>query len=533
MSKLGLDEIERVLISVSDKTGIVDFAKFLRTRRTRARGRGVEILSTGGTANVLREAGLAVSEVSDYTGVPEILDGRVKTLHPKIHGGLLAIRGKASHEAQIAEHGIWPIDMVVVNLYPFWQKVAAGAHFADCIENIDIGGPAMIRSAAKNYDSVAVATNPSDYPAIIEEMKKQYGCLTLATRYRLAQKAFALTMSYDAAIAAYLASHDDEGGECESRPSLPAFPVIALEKVNDLRYGENPHQRSALYRRIGVPLTGVPSAEVLHGKEMSHNNFVDAQAAWELVREFSTDKATCVIIKHTNPCGVAVDQNLALSFVNARECDPVSAFGSVIAFNREVDPETAAEINSTFIEVVIAPGYTPATIELLKEKKNLRVLRVTRPETGLLEMRQVGNGFLIQDPDIDLVNSACLKVVTKRIPTADEYKAMLFGWRVVKHVKSNAIVFTDTWRLLGVGAGQMNRVDSVRFAAQRAVWPIKGAAMASDAFFPFPDGIEEAAKHGIACIIQPGGSMRDKEAIDAADKNDMAMVFTGIRHFRH
>ena len=522
----GLVRIERAILSVSDKTGLPDFARGLL-------GFGVKLISTGGTAELLRKSGVEVGDVSDYTGFPEIMDGRVKTLHPKIHGGLLAIRGKYLHSTQMIHNGIRNIDMVVVNLYPFRDKVASGASFEECMENIDIGGPAMLRSGGKNRDSVAVVTDPADYIRIIEEMTAQDGSLAHHTRYELARKAFVITASYDAAIATYFSTRDLKGRQFEKVSSLPMFEFNAFEKVRDLRYGENPHQRSALYRRVGQTLTGVAGAEVLGGKELSHNNLVDAQAAQELVRDFSTDRPTCVIIKHTNPSGVAVDEILSRAYVSARNCDPVSAFGSVVAFNRIVDLETVAAMSTTFIEVVIAPDYSTEAIELLKEKKNLRVLRVIHPQTTLFEMRQVGNGFLIQDSDIDLVSPSCLKVVTKRVPTMDEYRALLFGWKIVKHVKSNAIVFTDTWRLIGVGAGQMNRVDSVKFAAQRAVLPIKGAAMASDAFFPFPDGIEEAAKHGIACVIQPGGSLRDNEAIAAADDHNMAMVFTGIRHFRH
>jgi phosphoribosylaminoimidazolecarboxamide formyltransferase / IMP cyclohydrolase len=521
-----LISIRRALVSVSDKTGLAELARYLSDN-------SVEILSTGGTAKYLRGSGIPVVEVSDYTGFPEILDGRVKTLHPKIHGGLLAIRSLASHQAQMQAQGIQPIDMVVVNLYPFREAAAKeGAAFSEVVEQIDIGGPSMIRSAAKNSDSVAVITDPRDYEWILQELQANNCSLGAATRFILAQKAFAHTASYDGAIAAYFSERVwSPKGPAKIEQGLHRLEILSLEKVKDLRYGENPHQRAALYGRISHPRVGVAGADVLHGKELSYNNLLDSDAAWNLVCEF--DQTAAAIIKHTNPCGVAQADTLCQAYVLARECDPVSAFGSVIAFNRNLDEDTAAEIASTFVEVVLAPDFTAKALEILKTKKNLRLLRMSQKSGSMIEHREISGGFLVQDRDVFSLDPSQLKVVTKRAPTDKELEALMFGWRVVKHVKSNAIVLCNTIRTLGVGAGQMNRVDSVRLASQRAVLPLQGCVMASDAFFPFPDGIIAAAGCGVRAVIEPGGSLKDAEAIEAADSHDMAMVFTGIRHFRH
>ncbi len=430
-------------------------------------------------------------------------------------------------------HGIENIDMVIVNLYPFRAAAArADATFEEVVEQIDIGGPSMVRSAAKNHAAVAVVTDPMDYGWILKELASHGGSLGPATRFILAQKAFAHTAAYDAAIANYLSERTwSPDGVVKSGNALPTLETVALEKMQDLRYGENPHQRAALYSRIGYPKSGVVAADVLHGKELSYNNLVDAEAAWNLILEF--DRAAVAVIKHTNPSGVAQADTIGDAYVLARDCDPVSAFGSVVALNRTVDEKAATEINSTFVEVVLAPDFAPPALEILKQKKNIRLLRMPDVTTPVVEIRQLGGGFLMQDKDAYHVKAEDLKVVTRRAPTADEVQALLFGWRVVKHVKSNAIVFSSSERTLGIGAGQMSRVDSVKWGAQRALLPLQGSAMASDAFFPFPDGIEIAAGVGVRAIIQPGGSVRDAEAIAAADAHDIAMVFTGIRHFRH
>jgi phosphoribosylaminoimidazolecarboxamide formyltransferase/IMP cyclohydrolase len=518
--------IRRALLSVSDKAGLTEFASFLHQH-------DVELLSTGGTASRLREAKLKDTEVSDYTGSPEILDGRVKTLHPKIHGGLLGIRSKSSHQAQMREHGIQPIDMVVVNLYPFRETAAREeASFDEVIEQIDIGGPSMVRSAAKNHAFVAIITDPRDYGWIIEEMDKNNCGLSDATRFKLAQKAFAHTAAYDAAIAVWLSERAwTSDGIIKDSKGLTPLEFLSLEKARDLRYGENPHQRGALYRPVSAPRTGVAGAEALHGRELSYNNLLDSDAAWNLVLEFEPPAAA--VIKHTNPSGVAQADALKDAYLLARDCDPVSAFGSVVALNREVDSETATELASTFVEVVIAPEFHPDALTILTQRRNLRLLKASRARTPYLEHRQIGGGFLVQDKDFYQILPEDLKVVTKRAPSEEELKALLFGWRVVKHVKSNAIVFSNATRTLGVGAGQMSRVDSVKWGAMRARLPLQGCALASDAFFPFPDGLEIAAGYGVRAVIQPGGSVRDAEVIVAADTHDIAMVFTGIRHFRH
>ncbi len=518
--------IQRALISVSDKSGLAELSGRLHEM-------GIELLSTGGTAAFLRERKIPVIEVSDYTGFPEIMDGRVKTLHPKIHGGLLALRDKESHRSQMEAQGIRPIDMVVVNLYPFRETAAReGIAYPEVIEQIDIGGPSMIRSAAKNHAGVAVLTDPADYAWVLQEMLLQNGALGAATRFRLAQKAFAATASYDSAIAAWFAGRTWSGeGARKGDDTLPASEVLALDKIGDLRYGENPHQRAALYRRAGDPASGVAGAGVLHGKELSYNNLLDSDAAWNLVLEF--DRPAAAVIKHTNPCGVAQADTLAEAYALARDSDPVSAFGSVVALNRPVDRDTAGEIQRTFVEVVLAPDFAADALDVLRQKKNLRLLRVSALAPVALQHRQISGGFLVQDKDTYFLGPDELKTVTRRAPSREELEALLFGWRVVKHVKSNAIVFSGPSRMLGIGAGQTSRVDAVKWGAMKATLPLEGCAMASDAYFPFPDGLLAAADYGVRAVIQPGGSVRDAEVIEAADSRGIAMVFTGIRHFKH
>jgi phosphoribosylaminoimidazolecarboxamide formyltransferase/IMP cyclohydrolase len=514
--------IQRALISVSDKTGVAEFAKALA-------GLGVEILSTGGTAKALREAGVAVKDVSEETGFPEIMEGRVKTLHPKVHGALLARRDSEAHMAQAAEHGIRPIDLVAVNLYPFEATISKpGCTLEDAVENIDIGGPTMLRSAAKNHEDVTVVVDPADYAAVLAEMRERSGKVSGETNRRLARKVFAHTAHYDAAIAAYLAGQT-EGGE-----KFPKVLSLTFDLAQGLRYGENPHQEAAFYRDPVQTEPCVAGARQLHGKEMSFNNFLDAGAALELVREF--DATTAVIVKHNNPCGVASGMSLAEAYRMARETDPVSAFGGVIALNRPLDGETAGEIAGMFVEVVIAPGFSPEALDALGTKKNVRLLEVDplTPTGDGMDIRRVVGGLLVQDRDTGrIADVKALKVVTRRRPTDEEYLGLAFAWKVGKHVKSNAIVYARGERTIGVGAGQMSRVDSARIAAQKANFPLEGTAMASDAFFPFRDGIDTAAGVGVAAVIQPGGSVRDEEVIAAADEHDMAMVFTGMRHFRH
>jgi phosphoribosylaminoimidazolecarboxamide formyltransferase / IMP cyclohydrolase len=518
--------IHRALISVSDKTGLAEFSSLLSSF-------GVEILSTGGTASFLREKKIPITEVSEYTGFPEILDGRVKTLHPKVHGGLLAMRDKPSHQQQMKEQNIQPIDLVVVNLYPFRETAAReGVSFPEVIEQIDIGGPSMIRSAAKNHASVAVVTDPLDYGWISEELKNRKGALSATTRFILAQKAFAATASYDSAIATYFSERvwSTEGAQKASN-SLPALETLALVKASDLRYGENPHQRGALYRIASDAPSGVAGAEVLHGKELSYNNLLDSDSAWNLALEF--DKPAATVIKHTNPCGAAQSDTLLDAYILARDSDPVSAYGSVVAFNRPIDADTAAEINKTFVEVVLAPDFSADALAILEQKKNIRLLRVKSGSRIALQHRQIDGGFLVQDKDSYYLHPEDLKIVTKRMPTQEEMEALLFGWKVVKHVKSNAIVFANASRMLGIGAGQTSRVDAVKWGAMKATLSLQGAAMASDAYFPFADGLLAAAEYGIKAAIQPGGSMRDSEVIEAANDKGIAMVFTGIRHFKH
>ena len=509
-----MHKLQRVLISVTDKTGIVEFARELSAM-------GAEVVSTGGTARLIRESGVPVKDVSEATGFPEMLDGRLKTLHPKIAGGILAIRSRADHMRALAEQEIVPIDMIVVNLYRF-EEVAAreGARLEELIENIDIGGPTMIRAAAKNYQDVAVVVSPGDYAAIVEELRAGAGALSLETKWRLAKKAFRTTADYDAAIGARLERQD-------SASSLPLDLNLRAAKLMDLRYGENPHQAAALYGARG---RGIAGAEQLHGKELSYNNLVDLDAAWQLVGEF--ERPAAVIVKHTNPCGCAERDSLAEAYRKAFECDPVSAYGGVIGLNRTLDEETAREIAKTFIEAIAAPDYAPEALAVLRTKKNLRLMRVA-PGGDPLVVKSISGGYLAQTADDARLDHAAAVVKTRRAPTEDEWAALEFAWKVAKHVKSNAIVYARAGQAVGVGAGQMSRVDSVKIGAMKAVLPLAGAVVASDAFFPFPDGLEEAVKQGATAFIQPGGSVRDEEVIAAADRLGVAMVFTGVRHFRH
>ncbi len=508
--------IQRALISVTDKTGVLEFAQGLRDL-------GVEIISTGGTARALEAAGVPVREVAQLTGFPEMLDGRLKTIHPRVAGGVLAVRGNPEHMQSLAAHDIPLIDMVVVNLYQF-EKVAAkqGVPLSELIANIDIGGPTLIRAAAKNYQDVAVVVSPDDYAAILEELHERQGELCEPTLWGLAKKAFALTAAYDRAISARLAR---VGAEDES--GLPAFLDIRAPRALDLRYGENPHQKAALYsNRLG----GIAGAEQLQGKELSYNNLVDLDAAWQLIREF--DKPASAIIKHTNPCGCAEESTLAESYRRTFEADPVSAFGGVLAFNRAVDRDTAQEIVKTFVEAIAAPGFDAAAREILASKKNLRLLAVSRaPEESVV--KSISGGYLVQTPDIHRLDRGACEVKTERAPTEEEWRALEFAWKVAKHVKSNAIVYARQGQTISVGAGQMSRVDAVKVGAMKALLPLQGTVLASDAFFPFPDGLEEAARHGITAVIQPGGSVGDDKVIAAANKLGLAMVFTGVRHFRH
>lgn len=516
-----MKKITRALLSVSDKTGIVDFASGLAKL-------GVDIVSTGGTAALLRKSGVKVHDVSELTGFPELLDGRVKTLHPKVHGGILAIRSNPEHMAALKEHQISVIDLVVVNLYPF-EKTAAkpDVKFEDLIENIDIGGPTMIRSAAKNFEDIAVVVDPGDYVSILEELGKDGG-LDREARLRLARKAFATTAAYDGFISTTL--------QQRAEPGLPKNFHLNFEKVMDLRYGENPHQTAALYRSSAGAGRGLANAPQLHGKELSYNNLVDLEAAWRVAQEF-TEPVTA-IIKHTNPCGIATGKTLADSYERALSGDPVSAFGSVIAVNRKLDLATAEQMSKLFVEAIVAPGFEPDALERLKSKKNLRLVDMsatTGDEYGP-QLRAVGGGLLVQTPDTLGAKPEEWKCATKREPTDEEMRALVFAWRVVKHVKSNAIVFGRDSMIVGVGAGQMSRVDSVKLAALKArdlKHDLKGTVVASDAFFPFPDGVEEAARNGATAVVQPGGSVRDNEVVEAADKLGLAMMMTGIRHFRH
>ena len=534
----GLRRVRRALLSVTDKTGLVEFARALAAQN-------IELVSTGGTARALREAGLHVRDISDLTGFPEMLDGRVKTLHPKVHGGILHIRENKDHMAVVKEHGIEPIDMVVVNLYAF-EKTAnkPGVAFSEIIENIDIGGPSMVRSAAKNFEDVAIVTSVADYAAIAEELAANAGSLTRATRWRLAKAAFAVTAAYDAGIATTLESIAAPAAHGEPAVfDLEAMPqaVRVIEPLKTvLRYGENPHQKAALY--VDRSGHGVASAKQLQGKELSYNNLVDVDACWELVGEFdAAEDAAVAIIKHTNPCGAATGSSVLDAYKRALECDPVSAFGSVIGINRAVEAEAAEEIAKLFVEAIIAPSFTPEAVARFASKKNLRLLEIadSRSDAGrpVRVLKQVSGGFLMQDTDCGRIREADLSVVTKRRPTSEEMRALLFAWIVCKHVKSNAIVYARCneghGQTVGIGAGQMSRVDAARFGAMKAVLPLAGTVAASDAFFPFADGLEAIVEAGSTAIIQPGGSVRDAEVIEAADRLGIAMVFTGIRHFRH
>lgn len=508
-------QIKRALLSVTDKTGLVEFAKGLAEL-------GVELISTGGTAKLLREAGLTALDVSDVTGFPEMLDGRVKTIHPRVAGGVLAMREKPEHMAALAEHNIPLIDMVIVNLYAF-EKTAAkpGVTFEEIIENIDIGGPTMIRAAAKNYQDVAVVTRVEDYPGLLEELRASAGTLSAPTHWKLAQQAFSTTAAYDAAITRKLE-------QLPEPVEMPERLVINVPKKMPLRYGENPHQAAALY---AAGTHGIANATQLQGKELSYNNLVDLDAAWQLICEFEAPSSA--IIKHTNPCGCASAATLADSYRKAFAADPVSAFGGVLAFNRVVDGETASEIAKTFIEAIAAPGYTEEARQALAGKKNLRLLEVAAGGLDEPVVKTITGGFLVQGADVRKLTRAEARVVTKVAPTEEQWSALEFAWRVVKHVKSNAIVYAQDGQLIAAGAGQMSRVDSVKFGASKAVLPLEGCVVASDAFFPFPDGLEAAASHGAKAFVQPGGSVKDEEVIAAADRLGVAMVLTGFRHFRH
>lgn len=518
-------KINRAIISVSDKEGVVNFGKGLEEL-------GIEILSTGGTARNLKDCDVKVKEIAEYTKSNEILGGRVKTLHPKIHGGILAMRDNKDHQEDMKENDIEPIDMVIVNLYPFEQVIRKeNVYLDEAIENIDIGGPTMLRSAAKNYKFVTIVTDPDDYGSVLKELKKNNGSISDETNLRLAVKAFSYVARYDAAISNFLSALNEEG----ARTKLPSSYTLHLEKKMSLRYGENPHQEGAFYVESEIPFACISSSEQLQGKELSLNNIYDTDSAFELVKEF--DETACVIVKHNNPCGVAVHENLVQAFLNAKSCDPVSAFGGIIALNRELDEATASEIADMFVEVVIAPGYSEKALSLLSSKKNLRVLKtpeIKRGDKAVLDFKKVVGGMLIQDKDStsdeDFEN---YKVATKREPTEQEMKDLVFAWKVCKHVKSNSIVFARNGQTTGIGAGQMSRVDSVKLATMKSEVGTEGSVLASDAFFPFRDGIDEAAKAGITAIAQPGGSIRDEETVEAAEENNISMIFTGVRHFKH
>jgi phosphoribosylaminoimidazolecarboxamide formyltransferase/IMP cyclohydrolase len=522
--------IQRAILSVTDKSGLVDFARELTLL-------GIELISTGGTAKLLRECSIAVKDVSELTGFPEMLDGRVKTLHPMVHGGILHVRNNPAHRATVAEHQIAPIDMVVVNLYQF-EKTAAkpGVHFDEVIENIDIGGPSMIRSAAKNFRDVAIVTTPAEYAAIAEELRQNKCVLSDATHFRLAQRAFATTAAYDSAIASTLERSVLDGSEYHLRAD--DFPVnlrFAYKKVTDLRYGENPHQRAALYSDGSG--AGIANSRQLQGKELSFNNIVDLQAAWDLSVEFH--QPFCAIVKHTNPCGSAIGGDPIEAFRRAFECDPLSAFGGVIALNRPVDGATAEAIAGLrhndaplFIECIVAPSFDEAARARFAKRKDLRLVEVTH-EDQKFAIKAVSGGLLMQDADTHMLEPATTRVVTKRKPTEQEMLDLMFAWNVCKHVKSNAIVYAREGRTVGVGAGQMSRVDAARFGAEKSILGTTPSVVASDAFFPFADGLEQVAAAGATAVIQPGGSVRDQDVIDAANRLDVAMVFTAIRHFRH
>ena len=538
-----LKKITRALISVSDKQGILDLAQALVRHN-------IEIISTGGTAKLLRAYGFNVRDVSDFTGFPEMLDGRIKTLHPKVHGGILYMRDNAEHRRHANNHNIAPIDLVVVNLYPFRETIAKpNVALADAIENIDIGGPAMLRSASKNHKDVAVVVEPEDYPRLIEMLEANGGALPQEVRYELAVKAFRHTAAYDRDIARYLGQ---QLPNATTRNEPPKELTLELNKVAGLRYGENPHQKAALYQLAGSTERGVANAEQLQGKELSYNNLLDADAAWNLALEIYFAQMgdarasgaieanglphTCAIIKHTNPCGVGIGATALVAFTKAKATDPVSAFGGIIACTKTVDENAANAMGELFAEVIIAPAFTAEARTIFSLKKNLRVLQMT--EIGALrdpyfELRRISGGMLMQESDQELLDEENFKIVSERKPSVAELRALRFAWAICKHVKSNAIVYAKEDQLVGVGAGQMSRVDSVKLGATKAQLPLTGSVLASDAFFPFRDGVDEAAKHGITAIIQPGGSMRDADSIQAANEQNLAMVFTGMRHFKH
>jgi phosphoribosylaminoimidazolecarboxamide formyltransferase/IMP cyclohydrolase len=519
----------RALVSVYRKDGVAELGRGLVER-------GFEIVSTGGTADELKKAGVAVTGAAEATGFPEILDGRVKTLHPKLHAGILARRELPEHMQVLAQHGIPPVDVVVVNLYPFEDKVAKGASFDEAIENIDVGGPSMLRAAAKNFRHVAVVVDPADYPLLLEQLVRGAG-LDAATRLFVAQKAFRHSSRYEAAIAAYLSqieSHDGGYAPADADEVFPYRLSLSYEKVQELRYGENPHQRAAFYSDLGSTLYSVAAARKLQGKELSFNNILDLDAAWRLVTEL--DESACVIVKHTNPCGTALGATPSEAFERAWACDPVSAFGGIIAFNRRLDATAAQLIAAQFVEALIAPGFEKGAREALQAKKNLRVMDMDT--TGIhrvtgYDLRRVMGGMLAQEWDLHRLEREKCEVVTRRKPSEDEWKALLLAWTVAKHVKSNAIVFASSRQTLGVGAGQMSRVDAARIAVMKAQMPLAGSVAASDAFFPFRDGVDQIAKAGATAIIQPGGSVKDEEVVAAANEHNLAMVFTGVRHFRH
>ncbi len=521
-------KIRRALISVSDKTGLIELARDLSAN-------GVEILSTGGTAAALKNAGLRVIDVSDHTGFPEMMDGRLKTLHPKVHGGLLAVRGNAEHEASAKTHGIAPIDLLVVNLYPFEETLAKGGTYDECVENIDIGGPAMIRAAAKNHAGVTVIVDPADYAALRAELQSTGGT-TLAFRKAMAARALARTAAYDGAISNWLTAAPGTDGRAAD--AYPSSYTVQLTKALDLRYGENPHQSAAFYREAGAPAGSVASARQLGGKELSYNNIADTDAALECVKEFDPSQAACVIVKHANPCGVAVAATLKDAYDRAYLTDTESAFGGIIAFNRPLDAETAEAILARqFVEVIVAPDATPDAVEAVAKKKNVRLLVTGAWPASAAprrDFKKVNGGLLIQDADLALTQT--LSVVTRRQPTPSEFADMIFAMKVAKFVKSNAVVYARGLATIGIGAGQMSRVNSTRIAvekARQAGLETSGSVVASDAFFPFADGLITAAEAGATAVIQPGGSMRDEEVIKAADDRNLAMVFTGLRHFRH
>ena len=506
---------------MSDKTGIVDFARKLEEL-------GYEVVSTGGTARTLTENGVSVTGISEVTGFPECLDGRVKTLHPAVHAGILAMRSNPEHMAQIQELGITPIDVVAINLYPFKQTILKeGVTLEEAIENIDIGGPTMIRAAAKNWQDVAVIVDPSDYDAVIEGLKN--GDLSRETKFRLAAKVFEHTAAYDALISSYL--RKQMGGD-----PFPEELTLTFEKVQQMRYGENPHQKGAFYREIGAAANTLAAAKQLHGKELSYNNVNDANGALEILKEFGTEKPCAVAVKHTNPCGVGVGDTLLEAYLNAYNSDPVSIYGGIVALNRKVDLVTAEELAKIFLEIIIAPGFDEDAFERLAKKKNIRLMELpacAEPnQPGTLDMKKVAGGLLVQELDTQLLGDE-MKVVTKRAPTDAEMKELLFAWKVVKQTKSNAIVLAKDQATVGVGPGQTNRVTALDLAIRYAGDKANGSVMASDAFFPFSDCVELAAKHGITAIIQPGGSIRDEDSIKAADEAGIAMVFTGVRHFKH